>query len=251
MAPYTRFVAVGKSCLGGQCGIEAGFGPEVRYHNLGKGATLPGNYRASAPFLSFFWGILIPEMPEKPVNRQNATGQRDSHMEAVKQARLQKPGALPSFTEAMPLILSFAPNWPIRTVMFQIAGTALILSAPGMWVLPGSQYEAEVVLIKLGVSVFFLLCGMALLMRNHVDNQPEAYFDPIRSELRVLQKNDRGRPQTVLRRAYDSLGCVQFSNKHVELFDLDGSLLMRLPMDNAEVRNALRMQLSGVVNLTS
>lgn len=190
-------------------------------------------------------------MPEKPVNRQNATGQRDSHMEAVNQVRAPKVGALPSFVEAMPLILSFAPNWPIRTVLFQISGTALILSAPGMWLMPGSQYEAEVVLFKLGVSLFSFLCGLALLMRNHVDNQPEAYFDPIRSELRVLQKNDRGRPQTVLRRSYDTLGCARFTDKIVEMYDLDGSLLMRLPIDNAEVRNALRMQLSGMVNLTS
>lgn len=172
-------------------------------------------------------------------------------MQAVKQARTQSAVVLPTFNDAMPLILSFAPNWPIRTVLFQIAGTALVLSASGMWLLPGSQYEAEVILFKLGVSLFFFLCGLALLMRNHVDNQPDAYFDPIRGELRVLQKNNRGRPQTVLRRAYDTLGSVRFNDKTIEVYDLDGTLLMRLPIESAEIRHALRMQLSGVVNLTS
>jgi hypothetical protein len=172
-------------------------------------------------------------------------------MEAVKQPSMQNAVVLPSFDEAVPLILSFAPNWPLRKLMFRIIGTALVLSAAGMWLMPGSQYAPEVVLIKLGVSLFAFLCGLALLMRNHQDNQPDAYFDPIRSEVRVLQKNNRGRPQTVLRRSYDTLGSARFTDNMLEMYDVDGSMLMRLPIESAEIRDALRVQLSGVVNLTS
>jgi hypothetical protein len=172
-------------------------------------------------------------------------------MQAIDQTKMRSAAVSPVFSESVPLMLSFAPNWPISTVLFQVVGTALVLSAPGMWLMPGSQYDADVVLIKLGVSLFFFLCGLALLMRNHVDNRPDAYFDPIRRELRVLQKNDRGRPQTVLRRAYDMLGSVRFTDNKVEVYDLDGTMLMRLPIDDAEVRHALRMQLSGAVNLTT
>lgn len=172
-------------------------------------------------------------------------------MEAVKQPNTQSAVVLPSFEEAVPLILSFAPNWPVRKLMFRIIGTALVLSASGMWLMPGSQYGADVVLIKLGVSLFFFLCGLALLMRNHQDNQPDAYFDPIRGEVRVLQKNNRGRPQTVLRRSYDTIGSARFTENTLEMFDVDGSILMRLPIESAEIRDALRSQLSGVVNMTS
>ncbi len=172
-------------------------------------------------------------------------------MDAVNQPNMNNAVVLPSFDEAVPLILNFAPNWPVRTVLFRVIGTALVLSASGMWLMPGSLFNPDVVLIKLGVSVFFFLCGLALLMNNHSDNRPDAYFDPIRGEVRVLQKNNRGRPQTVLRRSYDTLGSARFSGNTVEMFDVDGSLLMRLPVENAEVRHALRMQLSGVVNLTS
>ena len=172
-------------------------------------------------------------------------------MEAVNQPNTQNAVMLPSFDEAIPLVLSFAPNWPVRMVMFRIAGTALVLSASGMWLMPGSQLAPDLMLMKLGVSMFFFLCGLALLMRNHQDNQPDAYFDPIRNEVRVLQKNNRGRPQTVLRRSYDTLGSARFSGTTIELFDLDGSMLMRLPVEDAKVRSALRAQLSGAVNLTS
>jgi len=172
-------------------------------------------------------------------------------MEAVKQPNMHNAVVLPSFDEALPLVLTFSPNWPARTVLFRIVGTALVLSASGMWLMPGSQFGSDVVLIKLGVSLFFFLCGLALLMRNHSDAQPDAYFDPIRQELRVLQKNSRGRPQTVLRRAYDTLGSARFTGNNMEVYDVDGSLLMRLPIDDADVRHALRTQLSGLVNITT
>lgn len=96
----------------------------------------------------------------------------------------------PRLGEAMPLILGFAPNWPVRMVMFRIIGTALMLSSAGMWLMPGSQFGADVVLIKLGVSVFFFLCGLALLMRNHPDTRPDACFDPVRAEVHRVAITD-------------------------------------------------------------
>ncbi|MEY8837878.1 hypothetical protein AB9K41_02430, partial [Cribrihabitans sp. XS_ASV171] len=126
-----------------------------------------------------------------------------------------------------------------------------ILSSAAMWVMPGVTLSAEVALMKFGSSLFFLLCGLALLMMHHADNQPDAYFDPIRRELRVLQKNNRGRPHTILRRSYETLGSARFRDRQVELYDVDGSLLLKLPVQSPEVRQALRMQLSGLVNITS
>jgi hypothetical protein len=162
--------------------------------------------------------------------------------------------ATPSVEEVesvLPIMLGFEGNRAIVRILFQVVGTALILTAPAMWVLPDSLLEGDVKLMKLGVSVFFLLCGLALLMRNHVDAQPEAYFDPIRRELRVLQRNERGRPQTVLRRSYDSLGGARITARVIELWDVDGSVLMRLRIENPDVRQALRMQLCGLVRLSN
>lgn len=147
----------------------------------------------------------------------------------------------------MPVLLGFEGNQALVRTVFRIVGTALILTAPLMWVMPGSSFAPEVALIKLGASLFFFLCGLALLMRNHVDTLPEVYFDPIRREMRVLQKNDRGRPQVVMRRSYDSLGGARITARAIELWDVDGSVLMRLPVENPDVRQALRMQLSGLV----
>ncbi len=157
----------------------------------------------------------------------------------------------PDFENSLPVMLGFEGSRALTRIVFRVVGTALILTAPAMWVLPGAIFTADMMLMKLGVSVFFLLCGLALLMRNHVDARPEAYFDPIRRELRVLQKNDRGRPLTVMRRSYDSLGGARITAREIELWDVDGSVLMRLPIENHDVRHALRMQLSGLVRISS
>ncbi|MFV0513916.1 MAG: hypothetical protein ACK5MY_09850 [Jhaorihella sp.] len=172
-------------------------------------------------------------------------------MTATQQRATQASVVLPNYREAVPLMIAFAPSWPIFALILRIAGTALVIGAGAMWLLPGSQLAPDLMLIKLGVSVTCLLTGLAVLMLHHVDNRPDAYFDPIRNEVRVLQKDKRGRPQSVLRRRYDTLGCVRFRDSMVEIFDVDGSLLMRLPVGDADVRQALRMQLSGTVNITA
>ena len=145
-----------------------------------------------------------------------------------------------------PVTLAFAPDWPVHVVLFRVAGTALILSASGMWLMPDAMLDGRLLLLKLGLSVFFFFAGLALLMRNHQDTRPDACFDPVRAEVRVLRKNDRGVPQTVLRRGYDSLGRAAFSSNAVELFDIEGRMLMRLVIDDSHARQSLRCTPAGV-----
>jgi hypothetical protein len=73
------------------------------------------------------------------------------------------------------------------------------------------------------------------------------YFDPIRREMRILQKNERGRPQTVLRRSYDTLGAAKIRSRQLEIWDVDGSVLLNIPLADQEARHALRQQLGSLV----
>ncbi|MVO14765.1 hypothetical protein [Parasedimentitalea huanghaiensis] len=156
-----------------------------------------------------------------------------------------------AMAEALPLVLTFRPNWQLRSLVLRVLGAAMVLSSTGMWLMPGAAYDPEMALIKIGVSIFFLFAGIALMMINDPDSHPDAYFDPIRRELRVLQRSNKGRPRTVLRRGYDSLGSVRFKDRSVELFEIDGSLLIRLPINVGTTRQLLRDQLSGVVPILS
>lgn len=149
----------------------------------------------------------------------------------------------------LPIKMSYGGNGSVLDIIFRVCGTALVLTAPALWVLPGSSFASDLVLMKIGMTLFFFLCGLALLMRNHVDAQPEVYFDPIRREMRVLQMNARGRPETILRRSYDTLGAVNITKKAMELWDLDGSILMRLTLHDDAARESLRQHFNGLLHV--
>ncbi|WP_170468577.1 hypothetical protein [Ruegeria arenilitoris] len=154
-----------------------------------------------------------------------------------------------TYDQSVPVLVAFAPNWQARTILARFVGAFLIIMAFSMWLMPGAVMATEVWPIKLAASLMFLLIGVSLLTVQVLDQRPDAYFDPIRREVRVLQKNENGRPQTVLRRSYDTLGGARFTDDQVELFDVDGSLLMKLPLQSADVGRALKGQLSGSVTI--
>ncbi len=174
-----------------------------------------------------------------------------SYVKAVQKKALARPKAAPDLDGMMPLMITFERNLPALSILFQIIGSGLVIGSAAMWVLPGSTTAADLVLMKFGASVFMLFFGLAILMLSHSDNQPDAYFDPIRREVRVLQRSENGRPQTVLRRSFDSLGSARFSEKTLELYDMDGSVLMRLKIQSPEVRHALRLQLCNCVHIST
>lgn len=161
----------------------------------------------------------------------------------------QQSAAGATYEKSVPVLITFAPNWKARLVLFRVLGTFLVVSSFSMWLMPGSVIGADVWPIKLAASMMFLIVGVSLLTIEVLDPRPDAYFDPIRREVRVLQKNENGRPQTVLRRSYDTLGGARFVDDQVELFEVDGSLLMKLPLESADVSRALKGQLSGSVTI--
>ncbi|MGD9864389.1 MAG: hypothetical protein AB7S99_14370 [Pseudodonghicola sp.] len=145
--------------------------------------------------------------------------------------------------------VAYSPRLGLDAVLFRGMGTFLVMTAAAMWFLPGSQTDADLIVMKLGVSLFFLLCGVALLMLHDGANRPAACFDPIRRELRVMAMAGDGRVQTVLRRSYASLGRAQFRGRAVELYDMDGARLMRLNVQDAGQRAALHRQLSRLMTI--
>ncbi len=147
----------------------------------------------------------------------------------------------------LPLRIGFEGNRLILCALFRFTGAVFILCAPGLWLLPGSNADPVLLLHKLGASIFFVFCGLALILRNKVYSQPEVYFDPARREMRILQRNERGRPTTVLRRAYGSLGGARITDRQVEIWDVDGSVLLRLPLVDSGARRVLRLHLCDLV----
>ncbi|MEP2717640.1 hypothetical protein [Pseudophaeobacter sp.] len=152
---------------------------------------------------------------------------------------------------AMPLVLNFEANWRARSVLLRGLGLAMMVSASWIWLFPGSVADPELNLMKVGVSVLFFVLGLILMTARSPRNQPEACFDPVRRELRVLRRDAHGQPKTVLRRSYDTIGGARLSDGAVQLYENDGSLLIEVPLGSAAARSQLRDQLSGAVQLFS
>lgn len=162
---------------------------------------------------------------------------------------LMRGGPLRGFDGYSALTVACVSRLGLDAAVLRALGTVLVLVAAGMWFLPGSQTDTDLVVMKLGASLFFLLTGIALMIRFDEDRMPAACFDPIRREVRVLTMAGDGQVRTVLRRGYDSLGRVQFRGRTVGLYDVDGQLLMRLSVQDDGLRRALRDQLSRLMTL--
>ena len=220
MAPYTRFSPVGKS--------------------TSAASGLPGEFHRLAAILTHFG---------QEMGTGGETPGQAAEMANMDFAGMGSAGPAAYAGDGTPVHVAFGPRFAVVPVFFRVVGTFLILVAAAMWALPGSTMEADLVLMKLGASVFFLFCGVAVLMVHHADNTPEVCFDPIRRELRVLVKSPDGQPHVVLRRGYDSIGRARFQNNRVELYDFDGRLLLGVRVTDPARRTALETQLRQLVNI--
>ncbi len=153
------------------------------------------------------------------------------------------------FATTIPVVLRFKPNWHLRTVLLRGLGVGMVLSASGLWLFSGSDLDFELNLMKVGVSVLLFVLGVVLVTLKTPRTQPEACFDPVRRELRILHRDIHGRPKVVLRRSYDTIGGARLSDGFVQLLENDGSLLIEVPLGCAAARSQLREQLSGDVQV--
>ncbi|APG47267.1 hypothetical protein [Phaeobacter porticola] len=175
---------------------------------------------------------------------QRGRSHHDGHGLSAQSRAAQR---LADLARSAPLNLRVQANWPIRSILLRILGGGMVLGATGLWLLPDAGVDPQMSLIRIGISIAFLFLGLILLTTHHPDSQPEACFDPIRRELRILRKTRRGTPRIVLRRSYHSLGGVRLSAHAISVLDADGSVLMELPIDSNDTCLRLRDQLSGTL----
>lgn len=187
----------------------------------------------------------------RAVPRGQGSFGKGSQMAVTDQSPAMASGAAAfgAAARAMPLSLRLEANWNLRLTLLRLLGAAMILGSTGLWLVPGAGADPEMNLIRMGVSVAFLLAGLVLTTAQGPARRSEACFDPVRRELRLLQRDGQGRPATVLRRSYESLGAVRLTAASVQMYETDGTLLIELPLQSAAMRSQLRDQFSGAVRI--
>lgn len=120
----------------------------------------------------------------------------------------------------------------------KIAGTALMLAAAGMWVLPGASWDADVALIKLGLTVGVGLAGLTAWMAGRSVPLVEIEIDTVRREVRLVRGKAKSRT-LVSRTRIGDLGQAEVCGTMVRLWDGNGSLLAEVAMSDPAVRRSL------------
>lgn len=158
---------------------------------------------------------------------------------------------LPSFQRRVPFHAGLHDGWDMQRVILWTAATVFLLVALALWVVPGSSLDSGAVLMKAGLTTGLLGSGMVLFRQGRGRWQPQVIFDPMRREMRVLMPARSGRPRTVLRRRYSTIGTVRLRSGSAEFLEADGSLLLKMPLVDCKARQTLHAHLMGAVPIQS
>lgn len=148
-----------------------------------------------------------------------------------------------------------APNMPARTVdgarwlargFAQFVGVVLVLVAFGLWLLPNTQWEADLTLMKLGISLFVGFAGLALLDAGRAQRMVEVQIDTTKGEVRLVRsaKRQPSAQEVISRARFEDLGPAEHRGEMVHLWAGDGGLVAEValsdPGTRTELLNALR-----------
>lgn len=118
-------------------------------------------------------------------------------------------------------------------------GTALLLAALGMWVVPAG--DAAMQLIKLFASLVMLGTGLMLVSAlDTASDLPEVHIDSVNRQLRVVAMDPCG--DIHLRGVYDldELSKVSLEGHALTALDAAGNQIVSIPLADPETEQALR-----------
>ena len=122
-------------------------------------------------------------------------------------------------------------------------GVVFCVAALGLWLVPGASFDPTLMLIKLGLSIFFLIGGSMFLVASRSDTHPEIELDARRGILRIIERNAHGRIENSEEVSYDDLSEVDFRDGMLIARDHHGRPVVEMPVENAgdleEIRAAL------------
>ena len=127
-------------------------------------------------------------------------------------------------------------------------GSALIISALGLWLVPGEPGDAAMQLIKLLVSVVLLALGaMFIFSLRQAAQLPEVQVDLKMRELRVLKHDKAQRQYVEARHGFDTLSEVILQDRLLIARDKAGHTVASVPLPDEATEKAIRSLLEGAI----
>ncbi|MEL6610271.1 MAG: hypothetical protein AAFO93_15285 [Pseudomonadota bacterium] len=107
-------------------------------------------------------------------------------------------------------------------------GMAAMIAAVGIWLWPGSSFEADLLAMKGAVTLALVVMSVVWLRRSRDTRAPEIHVDLIRQEVRVM---DREHLKQLFR--FSDLGAMYVKDHALHLHAPEGHKLAVLDLDPA------------------
>jgi hypothetical protein len=132
-------------------------------------------------------------------------------------------------------------------------GIILLISAFGQWVLPGSLYGGDMLMMKFVLTAILGLCGGVVLSVSARGFRPEVQVDRIRQEIRFVSRNPRGRGKVLATVDLDQIVGVGVTRSidgpdcHCLIYMIDGEKPLRIASGTEPEIKAIRNRMNGIV----
>lgn len=113
-------------------------------------------------------------------------------------------------------------------------GTTFMLASAGLWATSSAFQEADMMLMRLVMSLFLFAIGAVLVQNGREHVSVEFEIDPNNAELRVLERREDGVSRVIHRVAYDEIGDVFMDKGTMTVSDHAGDVVLKLPLAQVE-----------------
>lgn len=104
----------------------------------------------------------------------------------------------------------------------RVVGSAMFFAALLVWIAPGYEWGAEVMLLKVAISSVAMLAGAGLLQLSAHDNLPMVEIDPKASEIRQVRKDVFGSRVMIRTCAFQDIEKVEHDGSHLRIWGPGG-----------------------------
>lgn len=122
----------------------------------------------------------------------------------------------------------------------RFAGAVLILSSVGIWLVPVTDGDAAMVLMKLLVAVVFACVGVILIEAGDPRTQDEVQIDIKARELRIYSGGCGRHGRSMGRYDFDDLADVRLDDNMLTVIARSGAVVVQLPMADGPDLSDLR-----------
>ena len=134
-----------------------------------------------------------------------------------------------------------------------LLGVALLLSAFAQWLIPGSLYTGDTMMVKLVLTCLLGMLGGLALSVSPRGFRPEVQVDRVRSEIRFVSRNPRGRGQVLATVDIDQIIGVGITRSmtsgdcHCLIYLIDGEKPLRIATGTEEEIRKIRVKMDDYV----